>query len=108
MQTHNISRLRLVNLHVNATGDVLIHNYENVKAIMNVSYGEKDDDKILYYHISVEEDNRRIYSMKCEFHYNCDEVYDEKEMILMAVQLISPHVEEMISLMTLLVNPRTN
>lgn len=108
MKTHNISQLRLVNLHLNVSGEVIIHNYENVKAIMNVSYGDKNDYKILYYHVSVEEDDNRIYSLKCEFHYNCDEVYDEKEMILAAVQHIAPHIEEMISLFTLQVNPKTN
>lgn len=108
MKTHNISRLRLANLHVNATCDVIIHNYENVKAIMNVSYDKKDDYQILYYHVSVEEENQRIYSLKCEFHYNCDKVYDEKEMVFEAVQLVSPHMEELISLITLQVNPKTN
>lgn len=108
MKTHQISQMHLASLHVNSTFDAIIHNYENVKAIMNISYGEKDRFKTLFYHISVEEEKRRIYSLKCEFHYLCEQVYDEKEMVLQAVELVSPRLEEIIALMTLQIYPKTH
>lgn len=106
--THNISHLRLVNLHMSTVDDVLIQNYENVKAIMNISYGQKDNEQILYYHISVEENKKRLYSLKCEYHYHCYDIDDEKEMVMTAVKISSLQIEEIISMITLQINPKTN
>lgn len=103
-----ITQMHLSSLHVNSTYDVLIHNYENVKAIMNISYGKKEGFKTLFYKISVEEENRRLYSLKCEFHYLCDQEEDEKQMVMQAIEMVSPCLEEIIALMTLQICPKTN
>lgn len=108
MKKHHISQLHLVNLHVNTSDSAFIDSYEDVKAIMNISYGQKDQHKTLFYQISIEEKGRRIYSLKCEFHYICDHVYDEKNMVLQAVDLVSPRIEEIISMITLQVYPKSN
>ncbi len=108
MKTHDISQLHLVSLHVNTLESAFIDNYEDVKAVMNISYGQKEQYKTLFYQISIEEKGRRIYSLKCEFHYICKQVYDEKRMVLQAVDLVSPRVEEIISMMTLQIYPKSN
>lgn len=108
MKTIRITQMHLSSLHVNTTYDVIIHNYENVKAVMNISYGQKERFKTLFYQISVEEENRRLYSLKCEFHYLCEDDEDERQMVMQAIEMVSPCLEELIAFMTLQIYPKTN
>ena len=58
--------------------------------------------------ISVEEENRRLYSLKCEFHYLCEDDEDERQMVMQAIEMVSPCLEELIAFMTLQIYPKTN
>ena len=108
METNHISHIHLVNLHVNACQDMMIENIDKVKAVMHVTYGHKEDEHFLSYQVSVEEDHHRLYSLKCEYHYECLHVIDEKEMVMSAIKLITPQIEEIISIITMQTNSKTN
>lgn len=108
MKTHHISHLHLVSLHVHTFQDAMIKKFEKVNAVMNISYGQKGHEQILYYHVSVEENQNRLYSLKCEYHYQCDQIDNEKEMIMSAIEFVTPQIEDIISLINMQIDSKTN
>ena len=77
---NSISQIHLLSVHLNAEKDSVIRNLEDIRAVMSVSY------KIC--------DSNAINAFLCHDYQN------EKEMIMSAVSVISPKVEEIIALMT--------
>ena len=97
----DIRKVQLLSVHLSAQKDVFVCNFENVRAIMSVSYQISDKDKInLLFLSKVEEENNLIFRVKCEYEFICDDYDDEKQMVIQAVSLIGPKVEEIVALMT--------
>ena len=85
----DIRKVQLLSVHLSAQKDVSVCNFENVRAIMSVSYQISDKDKInLLFLSKVEEENNPIFRVKCEYEF------------MQAVSLIGPKVEEIVALMT--------
>ena len=99
---YDIRKVQLLSVHLSAQKDVSVCNFENVRAIMSVSYQISDKDKInLLFLSKVEEENNPIFRVNCEYEFICDDYDDdEKQMVMQAVSLISPKVEEIVALMT--------
>ena len=108
MKTNYISHMHLVSLHVHTYQNIEIQSFDKVNAVMNISYGQKDDEHILYYHVSVQENQNRLYSLKCEYHYQCHQIGHEKQMIKKAIESITPQIEDIISLINQQIIFKTN
>ena len=62
----DIRKVQLLSVHLSAQKDVSVCNFENVRAIMSVSYQISDKDKInLLFLSKVEEENNPIFRVKC-------------------------------------------
>ena len=80
---NSISQIHLLSVHLNAEKDSVIRNLEDIRAVMSVSYKICDSNAI-----------------NLMFLTTVNEYQNEKEMIMSAVSVISPKVEEIIALMT--------
>lgn len=106
---NQISKVQLLSVHLNAERDVVVCNFENVRAIMSVSYQIMDKDKInLLFLSKIEEENQPLFRLKCEYECDCKDFEDEKQTVMNAVDLLSPKVEEIVALMTSQVTNRIN
>lgn len=81
--------------------DSVIRNLEDIRAVMSVSYKICDSNAInLMFLTTVNEKEQCLFHLKCEYAFLCHDYQNEKEMIMSAVSVISPKVEEIIALMT--------
>lgn len=98
---NSISQIHLLSVHLNAEKDSVIRNLEDIQAVMSVSYKICDSSTInLMFLTTVNEKEQCLFHLKCEYEFLCRDYQNEKEMIMSAVSIISPKVEEIIALMT--------
>lgn len=103
---NSISQIHLLSVHLNAEKDSVIRNLEDIRAVMSVSYKICDSNAInsnainLMFLTTVNEKEQCLFHLKCEYAFLCHDYQNEKEMIMSAVSVISPKVEEIIALMT--------
>ena len=90
---NSISQIHLLSVHLNAEKDSVIRNLEDIRAVMSVSYKICDSNAINLMFLTT-------VHLKCEYAFLCHDYQNEKEMIMSAVSVISPKVEEIIALMT--------
>lgn len=98
---NSISQIHLLSVHLNAEKDSVIRNLEDIRAVMSVFYKICDSNAInLMFLTTVNEKEQCLFHLKCEYAFLCHDYQNEKEMIMSAVSVISPKVEEIIALMT--------
>ena len=101
MMENSIAQIHLLSVHLNSEKNSIIHNLDDIKAIMSVSYKLHDDCAVnLMFLTTVNENEQCLFHLKCEYEFLCKDYSNEKELIMEAVQIISPKVEEIIALMT--------
>ncbi|WP_317990482.1 hypothetical protein, partial [Faecalibacillus intestinalis] len=95
---NSISQIHLLSVHLNAEKDSVIRNLEDIRAVMSVSYKICDSNAInLMFLTTVNEKEQCLFHLKCEYAFLCHDYQNEKEMIMSAVSVISPKVEEIIA-----------
>ena len=78
---NSISQIHLLSVHLNA--EICDSNAINLMFLTTVN-----------------EKEQCLFHLKCEYAFLCHDYQNEKEMIMSAVSVISPKVEEILALMT--------
>ena len=97
----NSNEITLLNVKLNST-EKKITNVENASCLISVSYCIKDDEIMLFFHVTCREGSNTVFEMECEYKCiveDCD-YDDEKDMVMNLIPCVSSKVEELVATFT--------